>query len=97
LQFPGYDVSMRLPPTVLEGKLSVERLKDYVAGHDVRGDFVFPDGRTTEIKYSVVPYQGCKPRSDLRVWADIRGREAASTSSTSTDERLGEARRQQSR
>ena len=33
-------------------------LKDYVAGHDVRGDFIFPDGRTTEIKYSVVPYQG---------------------------------------
>lgn len=58
LQFPGYDVSMRLPPAVVGGKLSVEGLRDYVAGHDVRGDFIFPDGRTTEIRYSVVPYQG---------------------------------------
>jgi len=57
LQFAGYDVSMNLPPEFSEDSLSIDNLFAIINKHDVRGDFIFPNGKTTEIKYSLIPYK----------------------------------------
>lgn len=56
LQFAGYDVSMNLPPEFSEDSLSIDNLFTIIRKHDISGDFIFPNGRTTEIKYSLTPY-----------------------------------------
>jgi hypothetical protein len=57
LQFPGYDVSMILPSNFLKNELSIKNLKAIIDTQDIRGEFIFPNGKTTEIKYSIVPYK----------------------------------------
>lgn len=56
LQFVGYDVSMILPSNFSENNLSIDYLLRTVQNHDIRGEFIFPSGKTTEIKYSIIPY-----------------------------------------
>jgi hypothetical protein len=56
LQFSGYDVSMKLPPDFLCNELSIKKLISIIDSQDIRGEFIFPNGRTTEIKYSIIPY-----------------------------------------
>ena len=56
LQFPGFDVSMKLPPGFLRNELSIKELISVIDSQDIRGEFIFPNGRTTEIKYSIIPY-----------------------------------------
>ena len=57
LQFPGYDVSMILPSNFLKKELSVSNLIALIDTQDIRGEFIFPNGKTTEIKYSIIPYK----------------------------------------
>jgi len=57
LQFPGYDVSMILPSNFLKQELSIKKLKEIIDTSDIKGEFIFPNGRTTEIIYSVIPYK----------------------------------------
>lgn len=56
LQFAGYDVSMILPSYFSNDSLSITYLLKTIRNHDIRGEFIFPNGRTTEIKYSLIPY-----------------------------------------
>jgi len=56
LQFAGYDVSMILPSDFIDDSLSINYLFKTIRGHDIRGEFIFPNGNTTEIKYSLIPY-----------------------------------------
>ena len=56
LQFAGYDVSMNLPPGFSEDSFSINYLLTIIDSHNIRGDFIFPNGKTTEIKYSLIPY-----------------------------------------
>jgi len=56
LQFAGYDVSLNLPPDFNEDSLSIDYLFAIIGKYDIRGDFIFPNGKTTEIAYSLVPY-----------------------------------------
>ena len=49
LQFPGYDVSMNLPSDFLRKKMSIKKLKTIIDSQDIRGEFIFPSGITTEI------------------------------------------------
>lgn len=57
LQFPGYDVSIKLSPDFLKKELSIKKLKTIIGSQDIRGEFIFPNGKTTEIKYSMIPYK----------------------------------------
>jgi hypothetical protein len=57
LQFAGYDVSMNLPPEFSKDSLSIDYLFAIINKHDVSGDFIFPNGKKTEIKYSLIPYK----------------------------------------
>ncbi len=56
LQFAGYDVSMNLPTDFSKDSLSIDYLFTVIRNNDIRGDFIFPNGKTTEIKYSLIPY-----------------------------------------
>lgn len=56
LQFAGYDVSMNLPPDFYEDKLRIDYLFTIIDNHDIKGEFIFPNGKRTEIKYSLIPY-----------------------------------------
>jgi len=56
LQFDGYDVSMILPSDFTKDSLSINYLFKTIRSHDIKGEFIFPDGRTSEIKYSLIPY-----------------------------------------
>ena len=56
LQFAGYDVSIILPSDFSEDSLSVNYLFKTISNHDIRGEFIFPNGNTTEIKYSMISY-----------------------------------------
>ncbi len=56
LQFAGYDVSMILPSDFSDDSLSINYLFNTVHNHDIRGEFIFPNGNTTEIKYSLITY-----------------------------------------
>lgn len=56
LQFAGYDVSMILPSDFVEDSLSINYLFKTIRSHDIRGEFIFPNGQTTEINYSIIPY-----------------------------------------
>ncbi len=56
LQFPGYDVSIILPSDFSEDSLSVNYLFKTISNHDIRGEFIFPNGKTKEIKYSMISY-----------------------------------------
>ena len=55
-QFAGYNVSMNLPPDFSEDSLSIDYLFTIIDNHDIKGDFIFPNGKTTEIQYSLIPY-----------------------------------------
>lgn len=55
LQFPGYDISMILPSNFLKEKISINNLQAIINTQDIRGEFIYPNGKTTEIKYSIVP------------------------------------------
>ena len=57
LQFPGYDVSMILPSKFLKQEISIKKLKEIIDTSDIKGEFIFPNGKTTEIKYSIIPYK----------------------------------------
>ena len=57
LQFSGYHVSMNLPPEFSEHSLSIDYLFAIINKNDVSGDFIFPNGKTTEIVYSLIPYK----------------------------------------
>jgi len=57
LQFAGYDVSMNLSSDFSNDSLSIDYLFSFIRNQDVRGEFIFPDGKTTEIQYSLIPYQ----------------------------------------
>ena len=57
LQFAGYDVSMNLPSDFSNDSLSIDYLFSFIRNQDVRGEFIFPNGKTTEIQYSLIPYQ----------------------------------------
>ena len=56
LQFSGYDVSMILPSNFSFDSLSINYLLNTVRNNDIRGEFIFPNGKTTDIKYSLIPY-----------------------------------------
>lgn len=56
LQFAGYDVSMILPSDFVEDSLSINYLFKTIRGRDIRGEFIFPNGNKTEIRYSLIPY-----------------------------------------
>lgn len=56
LQFAGYDVSMILPSDFSDDSLSINYLFKTIQNHDIKGEFIFPNGNTTEIKYSLIPY-----------------------------------------
>lgn len=56
LQFAGYDVSMILPSDFIDDSLSIDYLFKIIRGQDIRGEFIFPNGNTTEIRYSMIPY-----------------------------------------
>ena len=56
LQLAGYDVLMILPSDFLDDSLSINYLFKTIRGHDIRGEFIFPNGNTTEIRYSLIPY-----------------------------------------
>ena len=56
LQFAGYDVSMILPSDFSNDSLSVNYLFKTIYNHDIRGEFISPNGNTTEIKYSLIQY-----------------------------------------
>jgi hypothetical protein len=57
LQFPGYDISMKLPHDFLGNELRIKNLIAIIDSLDIRGEFIFPNGKTTEIKYSIIPYK----------------------------------------
>ena len=57
LQFPGYDVSMILPSNFAKDSLSIDYLFKTIRSHDIKGEFIFPNSGTTEIRYSLIPYQ----------------------------------------
>ena len=57
LQFAGYDVSMILPSDFPDDSLSINYLLKTIHNNDIRGEFIFPNGNTTEIKYSIIPYR----------------------------------------
>jgi hypothetical protein len=56
IQFAGYDVSMILPSDFFDDSLSINYLFKTIQGHDIKGEFIFPNGHKTEIKYSLIPY-----------------------------------------
>ena len=56
LQFAGYDVSMILPSDFSDDSLNINYLFNTIKNHDIKGEFIFPNGNTTEIKYSLIPY-----------------------------------------
>ena len=56
LQFVGYDVSMILPSDFSDDTLSINYLFKTIQNHDIKGEFIFPNGNTSEIKYSLIPY-----------------------------------------
>lgn len=56
LQFAGYDVSMILPSDFSDDSLSINYLFKTIHDHDIRGEFIFPNGKTSEINYSLIPY-----------------------------------------
>lgn len=56
LQFAGYNVSIILPSDFSEDSLSINYLFKTISKHDIRGEFIFPNGNTTEIKYSITSY-----------------------------------------
>ncbi len=56
LQFEGYDISMNLPPDFSKDSLSINYLFTIIGNNEIRGDFIFPNDKTTEIKYSLVSY-----------------------------------------
>lgn len=56
LQFAGYDVSMFLPSNFHGDSLSINYLLKTINNNDIRGEFIFPNGNITEIKYSLIPY-----------------------------------------
>lgn len=60
LQFAGYDISMILPPDFSDDSLSINYLLKTINNHEIRGEFIFPNGNTTEIKYSLIPYHDAK-------------------------------------
>jgi hypothetical protein len=55
-QLEGYDISMNLPYDFSKDSLSIEYLFKIIDENDIHGDFIFPNGKNTEIKYSLVPY-----------------------------------------
>ncbi len=57
LQFSGYDVSIVLPSNFLKQELSIKKLKAIIDTTDIRGEFISPNGKNTEIKYSIIPYK----------------------------------------
>ena len=57
IQFAGYDVSMVLPSDFSEKSLSIDYLFKTIQSHNIKGEFIFPNGRTTEIQYELIPYQ----------------------------------------
>ena len=57
LQFPGYDVSIILPIDFLNNEMTIKKLETIIGSQDIQGEFIFPNGRTTEIKYSIIPYK----------------------------------------
>ena len=46
LQFAGYDVSMILPSYFSNDSLSINYLFKTIRNHDIRGEFIFPNGKT---------------------------------------------------
>ena len=57
LKFPGYDVSINLPFEFLKNELNIKELITLISNQDIRGEFIFPNGKITEIKYSIIPYK----------------------------------------
>jgi len=57
LQFAGYDVSMNLPLDFSKDSLTIDYLFSFIRNQDIKGEFIFPNGKTTEIKYSLIPYK----------------------------------------
>lgn len=55
-QFAGYDVSMTLPLDFSDDSLSIDYLLKTIRNQDTRGEFIFPNGNKSEIKYSLIPY-----------------------------------------
>ena len=53
LQFAGYDVSILLPANFSKDSLSINYLFKTICNQDIRGEFIFPNGKTTEIKYLI--------------------------------------------
>ena len=47
LQFAGYDVSMNLPLDFSKDNLSINNLFSLIRDQDIRGEFIFPNGKTT--------------------------------------------------
>jgi hypothetical protein len=60
IQFAGYDVSMLLPFDFFTQKLSIENLITVIENQDIRGEFIFPNGKITKIKYSIIPHGNSK-------------------------------------
>jgi hypothetical protein len=59
-QFAGYDISISLPSDFFNQEFSIEHLIAVIENQDIRGEFMFPNGKTTEIKYSIIPYGDSK-------------------------------------
>jgi hypothetical protein len=57
LQFAGYDVSILLPSDFSNDSLSINYLFKTIQNHDIKGEFTFPNGNTSEIIYSLIPYK----------------------------------------
>lgn len=55
-QFPGYDVSMILPSDFSIDSLNIHYLFRTIQNNNILGEFIFPNGKTSEIKYSMIPY-----------------------------------------
>jgi hypothetical protein len=56
LQLAGYDISMILPSDFINDSLSIDYLFKTIRHGDIRGEFIFPNGHTSDIKYSLIPY-----------------------------------------
>jgi len=55
-QLPGYDISILLPKGFLKEELTVEGLITLIDSREIKGKFISPKGKTSDITYTLSPY-----------------------------------------
>jgi len=56
-QLAGYDITMNLPSDFSVDRLTKENLFSCILSKEIKGEFIAPNGESSEIRYSLIPYK----------------------------------------